>query len=365
MRRGLVRFGLLALAIGLLVFLILTQKALQDGLITSFVGSVRNQSAPVLVYNVEGQRSLQGSVITPDLEAAVSRVDGIGRIAPVGLSTVTARHDGEQLDVAIIGVADPRLGYPRVLSSGRLPQAPGEAVGSDPDFGVGDRVDLVVAPGSPPVEFEVVGVARDVQSSVTPTLFTPFESYESAVRAVRPETTTVLPSALAVRPAEGVSTAALVRSIDAAHPDADALTRSDAADQAPGVEQVRQSFQVVFLLYGLVVPLVTGLFFLIVTLQKAGSLTLLRAIGAPTAALARGLVVQVAVVVGLGLVVGIALYALVTRVRVGGLTLRFDIGAVVFWSVLLLVLAMVSAAAALRRIVRIDPMEATVGGGLR
>ena len=37
----------------------------------------------------------------------------------------------------------------------------------------------------------------------------------------------------------------------------------------------------IFLLYGLVVPLVTGLFFLIITVQKAGSLTLLRAIGAP------------------------------------------------------------------------------------
>ncbi len=69
--------------------------------------------------------------------------------------------------------------------------------------------------------------------------------------------------------------------------------------------QVRQSFQVIFLLYGLVVPLVTGLFFLIITLQKSGSLTLLRAVGAQGGVLVRSLLIQVVlVIVGLGLVAG-------------------------------------------------------------
>lgn len=40
-----VRYTLLVLNLGLLVFLILFQRALQDGLITSFVGEVRNQAA--------------------------------------------------------------------------------------------------------------------------------------------------------------------------------------------------------------------------------------------------------------------------------------------------------------------------------
>jgi putative ABC transport system permease protein len=66
-RRAIVRFGLLMAAIGLLVFLILTQQALQDGLLTSFIGAIERQSAPVIVYSVDGQRTLQGSVITPDL----------------------------------------------------------------------------------------------------------------------------------------------------------------------------------------------------------------------------------------------------------------------------------------------------------
>ena len=77
-RRAKARFGLLMAAIALLVFLILTQQALQTGLITSFIGAIQRQSAPVLVYSVDGERTLQGSIVSPDLEAAIARVPGVG-----------------------------------------------------------------------------------------------------------------------------------------------------------------------------------------------------------------------------------------------------------------------------------------------
>ena len=57
MSRAKVRFALLIAAIGLLVFLILFQQSLQNGLITAFVGAIRDQTAPVLVYSVDGQRT--------------------------------------------------------------------------------------------------------------------------------------------------------------------------------------------------------------------------------------------------------------------------------------------------------------------
>jgi hypothetical protein len=137
------------------------------------------------------------------------------------------------------------------------------------------------------------------------------------------------------------------------------------ADEAPGVAQVRQSFQVIFLLYGLVVPFVTGLFFLIITVQKAGALTLLRAIGAPSRRLVSALLVQVVIIVGLGLVVGIALYTPLTLVTATALGLRFETTAVVVWSALLLVLGVLSSLLAARRVLAIDPVTATTGAGVR
>ncbi len=366
MRRALLRFGLLVGAIGLLVFLILFQQALQDGLITSFVGAIRNQSAPVLVYSVDGQRTLQGSLIPPSMEEDIRSVGDVGTVARLGQSTFTVRVDGgDETDAAIIGTDDQDLFRPTTMSGGRRPERTGEAVGSDADFALGDVVTVVSAEASDTVKVEVVGVAKDVQLSVTPTLFTDLGTFQEAVRANNPDARSILPNALAVRPVKGVSASATVSAINSLSPDVEALTRTDAADESPGVAQVRQSFSLIFLLYGLVVPLVTGLFFLILTLQKAGSLTLLRAIGARKKTLAAALMIQVMIVIGLGLAVGIGLYFPLSQSRVGGLSLSFDVTTVVVWSALLMVLGLVSAVVSLRRVLRIDPIDATVAGGMR
>jgi putative ABC transport system permease protein len=370
MRRAKVRFGLLISAIALLVLLILAQQAIQNGLITSFIGAIERQSAPVLVYSVDGQKTLQGSLIPPDLQKAVEGVDGVSSSGKIGQGTFTVRVSGsrEDSDAAIIGYERADLGAPQPLSAGRLPNSLDEAVGSAADFSVGDRVRVLPpggvegGPGGPEV-IEVVGLAEKAQLQVTPTLFTKWETYVAAVRTANPDAGAVLPSVIGLAPVEGVTPEELASRANRANPQADALTRAEAAELTPGVAEVRSSFQVIFLLFGMVVPLVTGLFFLIVTLQKSSSLVLLRAVGAPAGRLVRSLMFQVIVVVGLGLVIGVALYTPLSQARAGSVDLSFDPQAVLVWSALLLSLGVLSALVAARRVLAIDPIEATKGDG--
>src|SRR3546814_16634532 len=103
--------------------LILTQQALQSGLITAFVGGLEKQSAPVLVYSVDGQRTLQGSVIPPPFEEAIRAVPEVGEAGRIGqgTSTVQIRGDDEESDAAILGAEVPDLGMPAEPTPGRLP----------------------------------------------------------------------------------------------------------------------------------------------------------------------------------------------------------------------------------------------------
>lgn len=363
-RRAKARFGMLMAAIALLMFLILTQQALQNGLLTSFVGAIERQSAPVLVYSVDGQRTLQGSVITPPLEEAIAGVSGVADTGRIGQGTFTVTIGGDdQSDAALIGYDAPRLGAPDELTSGRMPEAAGEAVGSAGDFSLGDEVAVVA--GSTGPTLRVVGLAQDAQIQVTPTLFVAWDDYVSAARAANPDATTVLPSVIGVRPAEGISDEDLAARINEASDEADALPRAEAAAETPGVADVQRSFNVIFLLFALVVPLVTGLFFLIITLQKARSLTLLRAIGAPAGVLVRSLLVQVVIIIGGGVALGTLLFVPLSQASLGSLSLSFDPLAVLVWAALLLGLGLLSAMAAARRVLAIDPVEATSGGGAR
>lgn len=364
MRRAPVRFGLLVVSIGLLVFLILFQQTLQSGLITSFVGAIRNQSAPVLVYSVDGRRSLQGSVIVPELQKEVEAVPGVGRTGKIGQGTFSVTADGKLTSAVLLGYGTDGLGSPTTLTSGRLARADGEAVAlassAGDGFAPGDKV--IVQPGG--LALRIVGQAARIGLQASPTLFTTYATFEKAVDAANPDARSPLPAAIGVAPAPGLTDAQLVGRINESVPGADALTRAQAVAGTPGVDQVQRSFQIIFLLFGLVVPLVTGLFFLIVTFQKAGALTLLRAIGASSSVLVRSLLFQVALVLCAGIGIGIALYAPLASQTIGSIPLSFQAGAVVFWSVLLFVLGLLSSLVAVRRVLRIDPIEATSGAGL-
>ena len=207
MRRAKARFGLLIAAIALLVFLILTQQAIQDGLVTSFVGAIRQQTAPVLVYSTDGQRTFQGSAIPPPLEEQIRGADGVGSIGRIGQGTFTVSVAGRDSteDAVLIGAEDPALGGVDDLAEGRAPEGDGEAVGSAADFEVGDRVRIVPVgvPGGDGPELEVVGLADDAQLQVTPTLFTSWATYEASARSANPDAEVILPNVLGVAPARG------------------------------------------------------------------------------------------------------------------------------------------------------------------
>lgn len=365
MRRALPRFALLVAAVALLVFLILFQQSLQNGLLTSFVGAIRSQTAPVLVYSTDGQRTLQASTVTPEMEQAIADVAEVGATARLAQGTFTVRTGSDVAEAAIIGYESAMLGGPAEIVEGRLPEQDGEAVASDADAGEGFGIGEVVRIEPGGLELQIVGLAGDAQLNAGPALFTSYQTYLDAVRSQNPDAGEPLPNAIGVEPAEGVDPTEAVSATNAVSIDLEALTRADAAEKAPGVAQVRQSFRIIFLLYGLVVPLVTGLFFLILTLQKAGALTLLRALGSPARRLVLALLVQAVVVIALGLAVGIALYAPVSAQRIGTIPLSFETTAVITWSALLLVLGLASVIVAARRVMAIDPIEATTGDGGR
>ncbi|MDZ7674807.1 MAG: ABC transporter permease [Acidimicrobiales bacterium] len=365
--RAKVRFGLLAGAVGLLVFLILFQQALLGGLVTSFIGAVDNQDAPVLVFNEQARRNVEGSFLRDDQVEAVRGVAGVAAAEPIGEATYTVEAGGELVDGVLFGypLDGPGLGAPTSLTEGRLPTAPGEAVASAADeaegFAIGDVV-RVVGDGGP--EIEIVGRGEDLRWSVAPTMFVDFSTFEQAQLAANPEATAVLPSLVAVRPADGVDLDVLTDRIDESVDGVEALTNDEAVSSSPGVSAVNQSFRIILALAFGVVTLVVAFFFLILTVQKAKPLTLLRAVGAPVGYLVGNLVAQIVVVMLVGIVIGIGLVLLTGSLTTGGaIEVQLEPGTVVPTVAGLTVLALVGGLAAVRRVLRIEPIRATVDTG--
>jgi putative ABC transport system permease protein len=366
-RRAKLRFGLLTGAVALLVFLILFMQTLSGQLLKEFIGGIRNQSAEVLVYGAEARRSIEGSIVTPGDVDAVAKVPGVGQSAPLGENTFTVQvNGGESKDATIFGYELGGPGAPTTLTSGRLPNADGEAVAADGagvSFKIGDTVQ--VRPGG--YEIAVVGLARDASFNVQPTLFASFPTYEQAVRSQNPEATIILPTLVAVEPAPGISPTELAKRINEQVQGVEALDRDTAVASLPGVASITQSFNLILLLAFIVVVLVTGFFFLILTVQKIQSLILLRAIGASTGYLLRNLLLQVVLVT----VGATAAAAILLVFAAANSSADFQVSAdpvlILGTGTAVLVLAVMASIGSIRRVARLDPAAATqrmAGGGL-
>jgi putative ABC transport system permease protein len=362
-KRAKLRFGLLTFAVALLVALVFVIQGLTAGLITQFVGALRNQDADVLVYGEQARRNLEGSIITPDQMRAIEETLGPeARVGPLGQGTFTVVAGDESEPGRSDLRPSPAGCAPSTLEEGRLPERDGEAVASEADaakgFGMGSRV--VVQPGGQPIT--VVGLAESIRYSVAPTLFVSFDTYVEARKVRNPDALEVYPTAAAVEPAPGVSDRETVDTINAAVEGVEALTRDEAVNGSPGVA-VRQSLGLV-VWSRLIVPIVAGFFFVILTVQKSASLTLLRAIGASTAKLVGSLALQAALVLGGGIVLALALVALAGVFMTGDVGIELSAVAVVVISSVVTVLSAVALVAAIRRVLAIDPIAATHSQGI-
>lgn len=359
LKRSKVRFGMLTLGAGLLVFVLLFQQALLNSLLEGMAGAISHQSAPVLVLAREANKSVSGSVVTPQQLDAVAAIPGVGDAAELGVTGLSFRGPGgEKLhNAAIIGFRPDRPGAPIGIRRGRLPEAPNEVVASGEDgpgrYGLGDTI--TIEPGD--TDVVVVGLTEGGRLGVGPTIWTPWSTYEQVVQLAAPDTAVVLPSVIAVDPEPGVPVPRLVRNVNDAAPELEALTREDAADKMPGRSAIWLGFMMVIGLGYVVVAVVIGFFFLTLTVQKEASITTLRAVGARGSYLVRSLLWQVLVVTFGGLVIGALLLAVAAPLIRSTVLVTVDPVSIATTAVPALAVALLGAVPPLRRVLRTNPAD--------
>ena len=157
---------------------------------------------------------------------------------------------------------------------------------------------------------------------------------------------------------DGATLAEVATAVTSAVDGVKAYSLDDAVASIPGIDSISQSFGILVGLTFIIGIVVIGFFFLILTVQKMRTFTLLRAVGSSSGGLARTVALQIAVVVILASVVALILTLLALQgintgipVSLDAVTVGSTIGAVLVFSLLAGLLS-------IRRIVRIDPSAA-------
>lgn len=320
------KFGLIALAIGLVVSLTMLMSAMSEGLVTGMTGAKRSLDADALVFQGGTSLSLERSMLTEADLAAISAAGGVADAYGVGHMIVTAQTPSGPLDLHLFGLSDDFSQLPVTAGDGGPPGA-GEAIvdatATAEGISVGDTLSLAPLPGRLRVRAFTEGRRYIMAPAAYVDLATWRELRAASLLAPAAADGTAGDTSGGETPSDsGPETLAGVASIAAVRLTAGASPEDLAAELGPGYEVATpeeaslagngmsvmvlavDGIQVVSLLIG---AMVIGVFFYITTLHKSGQIAALKALGASNLYLYRALLAQITVLVSIAAALGVVL----------------------------------------------------------
>lgn len=271
---------------------------------------------------------------------------GVRSAEPIGISTLNATAGDRSAAVSAFGVEP---------DSGIAPAgvAPGEAVlsekaAADLGVGAGDTVRL----GGSRVEERVARVASDASYSHTPVVWTALDDWQGLGH--RGTSTEDQATVIALRTGDGVDLAAgdeaagtETKSLDGA------LTAIGSYQAENGSLQLMRGFLFV------ISALVIGAFFTVWTIQRAGDIAVLKALGASTPYLLRDALGQAVLMLAAGTALGTGIAAVVGSAISGGdVPFVLDPPTVLWPAAVMIALGALGAGLSVRRITAVDPLTA-------
>ena len=355
LRRRPSRFVVATVVLSFLATLLLFLGGLLDGLYLGSTGAIRAQNADVIVFSAEARESFLRSRVPGDLRTQVEGAQGVDEVGGIGFVLLGAQVPGET-ELADVAVA----GYE--LSPEGVPAPPGDGEGvadsSLRDSGVSKGDVILVGPAATPIT--IVGFVDDTRYLQQSSVWVNLPTWRTVQNANRPDAAVAddVVQAVVVR-----GSGMLVDAIDAATGGATStLTLDDAVLALPGVKQQGDTFNQIIYSTLVVVLAVVGLFFSLLTIERIGLYGVLKAIGASTARLFAGVLLQAVVVATLSFAIGALLALGAAAALPAGVPLTLTPGRFLFTYSGLLVASVLGSAVSLRRVTRVDPASA-IGGG--
>lgn len=355
------RFALFTALVGLVAFLVFVLTGLAAGLGEATVSGVRDATAgrSLVVFAPGSARSLARSELdlgpggsgarASDAALAVPGVEAVDALGVSITGTVAGSTEGAT-DAAAAGAA-PGGDATTIALVGRSDVT---AVVADPATGLHAGESVQIQPAGPTVTVDRVEPTGSIQHA--PVLAVPLVTWQRA-RYGTPdgETPPARAGALLVSTDPAVPGAVDGARAALAATGLDPVTADDAVSATPGFAEETGTIGLIRTFLLGIAALLVGTIFWVLTIQKAGPLAVLRASGARRGLLLRTYLVQVALTVGTGLLLGLVL-AVATGAVLPPSAFAFTVRDAVGAAALLGVLAVAASATSMRRILTVDPL---------
>ncbi len=358
LRREPLRFAIAGSALVLLSVLLLFLGGLLDGLFIGSTGLLRAQPGELIVFSSDAKDSLIRSRIDPDVRTEVEGADGVAATGGIGVALVGGEVPDES-DLVNLSVTAFQLPVDSMPSDESLAADQALADRSLEAYGV--HVGDTILVGSAKTPIEVVGWVEDTNYLQQGGFFVVPDTWRRVLADSRPDSN--LPpgtfQALVVEVADGADPASVAQAIDAATGGTTStLTRDEAVQALPGIQEQNSTFSAIIYVTLFVAGLVVALFFALLTLERIGLYSVLKALGASSRQIFAGVALQAVIVATISFLVGGLLMYLATFVLPAEIPVALLPSRAVQIAVGLVVMSALGAAVSFRRVLRVDPASA-------
>ena len=364
------RFLLMGVVLGLMSLLVVIISGLTAGLVNDGVSGLKALDADAIAFEegTQTDSAFTRSIVETQEADAFKGLDNVDDAAPLGLTIANAHNqNGTAVDLTLLGVEPGSFiapeGLPEMSTEDHADAQTATAhdiiISStleDEGIAVGDTItiDRLETPlnvvgfadgqrtfGHVDVAYLPIDVWQEIHAGARHGEPVNPEAYEEA-------------SVIVAKTTDKADTEALTEASGL-----DVRTLKESFDSSPGYTAEMMTLTMIKWFLFVIAALVTGAFFLVWTIQRAGSIATLRAMGATKGFLLRDSIGQAVSILALSIVVGaliaVGLGSLLERTAMPYAT---EFGSVIGGSLILFVAGLIGALVAVYRVTRTNPLAA-------
>lgn len=355
------RFLMIAIIFVLISWLVFILSGLGNGLSTLAASTFKTMKADYVVFEQGSKASMSKSLLSNELTMQLTEMPNVSAVSPMGTIMASAIKGNstvneDKVDIAIIGIDPGSFLEPAViegagLTSDNMTKVIVNETMKDEGFKIGDTFQLDGSTES----LTIVGFVQNQTYNHVAAVFTPITEWRKLAFAAPGSDKGVTDPVNAIMlQGNDIDPNAINEQLSGT----DTVTRAAAVQGMPGYKEENGTIMMMLAFLLAISAFVLGVFFYVFTMQKTNQFGIMKAIGATNGFLGKAVVAQVLILSLSSIIVGIILTYGTAAIMPKGMPFMLDTKLVLMYSIILLVISLLSSLVSVRTISRIDPLKA-------
>lgn len=355
------RFAMIGMILVLISWLVFILSGLGNGLSSLSAATFKNMNAEYVAFEEGARHSMSRSVISENLVQDLKAHEQVEDAAAMGSHVAVVLKEGNEgdsgkIDVSILGIEPGSFLEPSVVEGKPLTQGGDYQVLindslKEQGIEVGDTLEIEGVTEN----LEVIGFVEGESFNHLPSIFISIDEWRSIHFAAPGSDMGIeLPVNAIMLQGDSIEQDKLESAIEGI----EMTTKKEAINGIPGYTAENGTIMMMLGFLLVISAFVIGVFFYVLTLQKANQFGVMKAIGASNLFLTKAIVSQITLLATISIGIGIILTYGTAAILPAGMPFALDPMLVFSYAIILLFVSVLSSLISVRKITKIDPLQA-------